>query len=160
MKYIITEEQYKLITEQEEILRIPFAAFNNDWDVLQKFLERRGNPPYEITDDLELSYSEIKSLGNLTSVGGYLYLYRSEIKSLGNLTSVRGSLDLNITNIKSLGNLTSVGGDLDLSGSRIKSLGNLTSVGGRLYLNNTPLSKKYNEEEIRSMVEVGGDVYL
>ena len=101
MKYIITENQYKLLTEQEEkVLRVPFAVFNNDWDVLQKFLERRGNPPYEITDDLNLYKSNIKSLGNLTSVGGYLDL------------------------------------------------------------RDTPLSKKYTEKEIRSMAEVGGEVYL
>jgi hypothetical protein len=29
-----------------------------------------------------------------------------------------------------------------------------------LYLGRAPLSKKYTEEEIRSMVEVGGNVYL
>jgi hypothetical protein len=29
-----------------------------------------------------------------------------------------------------------------------------------LYLEITPLSEKYTEEEIRSMVEVGGDVIL
>jgi hypothetical protein len=61
--------------------------------------------------------------------------------------------------IKSLGNLTSVGDDLNLRGSKIESLGNLTSVGGNLYLNG-PLSKKYTEKEIRSMAEVGGEVYL
>jgi hypothetical protein len=42
----------------ENMLQIPFAAFNKDWEVLQKFLSRRGNPPYEITDDLDLSNSE------------------------------------------------------------------------------------------------------
>jgi hypothetical protein len=199
MKYIINEHQYKLLTEQEDILRIPLAAFDNNWNDLQLFLERRGNPPYEITDDLDLSYanvkslgnltsvggdlnlnSEIKSLGNLTSVGGSLDLYKSNIKSLGNLTSVGGNLDLYKSNIKSLGNLTSVGGNLNLHTSKIESLGNLISVGGSLYLDNTkieslgnltsvggnldlrdtPLLKKYSEEEIRSMVEVGGEVYL
>jgi hypothetical protein len=179
MKYIINEHQYKLLTEQEDILRIPLAAFDNNWNDLQLFLERRGNPPYEITDDLNLSYanvkslgnltsvggnlslrgSEIESLGNLTSVGGYLYLWNSEIKSLGNLTSVGGYLILYKSEIKSLGNLTSVGDDLNLRGSKIESLGNLTSVGGNLYLNG-PLSKKYTEKEIRSMAEVGGEVYL
>ena len=122
-----------------EILKIPFAAFDNNWDDLQLFLERRGFPPYEIMDDLNLYKSEIKSLGNLTSVGGDLNLYESEIESLGNLTSV--------------------GGYLYLRDSRIQSLGNLTSVGGDLYLNG-PLSEKYSEKEIRSMVEVGGNVYL
>jgi hypothetical protein len=120
MKYIITENQYKLLTEQEDILRIPLAAFDNNWNDLQLFLERRGNPPYEITDDL----------------------------------------DLYISNIKSLGNLTSVGGNLNLEDSNVESLGNLTSVGGYLDLRDTPLSKKYTEKEIRSMAEVGGEVYL
>ena len=141
MKYIINERQYKLLTEQEEeILSIPFAVFDYNWEVLQKFLEKGGNPPYEIMDDLDLEDSRIQSLGNLTSVGGGLYLSYSKIESLGNLTSVGGNLDLNGVNIQSLGNLTSVGGWLDLEG--------------------TPLSKKYTEEEIREMVKVEGNVYL
>ena len=160
MKYIITEHQYKLLLEQDDILRIPFAAFGNEWDVLQKFMERRGNPSYMITDDLDLSYNEIEDLGNLTSVGGNMYLGGSKIKTLGNLTSVGGDLFLGNSNIESLGNLTSVGGYLTLYVSNIKSLGNLTSVGGDLNLFSTPLSNKYSEDEIRSMVEVGGDVYL
>jgi len=144
MKYIINEHQYKLLTEQEEeILRVPFAAFGNDWDSLQNYLERRGNPPYEITDDLDLYRSEIKSLGNLTSVGGSLNLNIANIKSLGNLTSVGGDLNLRYSEIESLGNLTSVGGDLSLWNSKIESFGNLTSF-----------------EEILSMVKVGGTVYL
>ena len=141
MKYIINERQYKLLTEQEEeILSIPFAVFDYNWEVLQKFLEKGGNPPYEIMDDLDLEDTRIQSLGNLTSVGGGLYLSYSKIESLGNLTSVGGNLDLNGVNIQSLGNLTSVGGWLDLEG--------------------TPLSKKYTEEEIREMVKVEGNVYL
>ena len=141
MKFIINEHQYKLLLEQEEqILRVPFVAFGNDWDVLQRFLERRGFPPYEIMDDLDLSFSKIESLGSLTSVGGDLFLGNSKIESLGSLTSV--------------------GGYLDLAGSKIQSLGNLTSVGGNLMLRNTPLSEKYTREEIHSMVEVGGYVYL
>ena len=179
MKYIINEHQYKLLTEEEDILRIPFVVFGNDWDVLQRFLERRGNPPYEITDDLNLGGSGIQSLGNLTSVGGDLDLEGSTIESLGSLTSVGGDLDLRYSDIKSLGNLTSVegdlyiygteieslgnltsvGGDLGLTDSSIEDLGNLTSVGGDLYLGINPLSEKYTEEEIRSMVEVGGEIY-
>jgi hypothetical protein len=29
-----------------------------------------------------------------------------------------------------------------------------------LSLRNTPISRKYSEQEIRNMVEVGGDIYL
>jgi hypothetical protein len=64
------------------------------------------------------------------------------------------------SSIESLGNLESVEGNLTLVASQIKSLGNLKSVGGPLYLLKTPISKKYTEEEIRSMVNVGGNVYL
>jgi hypothetical protein len=160
MKYIINERQYKLLTEQEDILRIPFKVFDNNWEILQKFLEQRGFPPYEIMDNLDLSESDVKSLGNLTSVGGSLDLRYCEIEDFGNLTSVGGDLILYESNIKSLGSLTSVGGYLDLRFSGIQSLGNLTSVGGDLDLGKTPLSREYSEDEIRSMVEVGGKVYL
>jgi hypothetical protein len=50
---------------------------------------------------------------------------------------------------------------LNLFNSEIESLGNLISVGVSLNLYSTPLSRKYpSEEEIRSMVKVGGQVYL
>jgi len=63
------------------------------------------------------------------------------------------------TPIKSLGNLTSVGGDLDLRNTSIESIGNLTHVGNILILRRSPLSKKYTEEQIRQMVDVGGNIY-
>ena len=159
MKYLITERQLKLIKE-DNIRKIDFDIFNNDWALLQKFLERRGNPPYIITGYLDLFNSNIKSLGNLQSVGGNLYLINTKIESLGNLQSVGGFLNLYNTNIQSLGNLQSVGGYLDLRGTKIESLGNLQSVGGNLYLNRTPLSKITTEKEIRNQVEVGGEIYL
>ena len=139
MKYIITEWQYRLLTE-DRILKLDFDVFNNDWDVLQRFLERRGNPPYEIIGNLDLYESNIESLGNLQSVGGYL--------------------DLRLSKIESLGNLQSVGGDLDLFNTNIESLGNLQSVDGYLKLKYTPLSEKTTEEEIRNQVEVDGNIYL
>ena len=164
MKIIITESQYNRILREEEeqkVLHIPsLKVFGNDWDQLQKFLESKGNPPYSIGGDLELSGTPIKSLGNLISVGGDLDLRYTPIKSLGNLTSVGGDLDLKYMPIKSLGNLQSVGGDLDLWDTPIKSLGNLTSVGGNFDLRRTPLSKKYTQEDIRKMVDVGGDIIM
>jgi hypothetical protein len=164
MKIIITESQYNRILKEEEeqkVLHIPSLKFFNDnLDLLQNFLESKGYPPYSIGGDLNLSDTPIESLGNLTSVGGNLFLERTLIKSLGNLTSVGGNLVLRGTPIKSLGNLTSVGGNLILFNTPIKSLGNLKSVGGFLELRKTPLSKKYTEEEIRQMVDVGGGIYL
>jgi hypothetical protein len=145
MKIIITESQYNRILreeeEQQEILHIPsLKIFGGDWDLLQKFLESKGNPPY--------------------SIGGDLYLIGKAIKSLGNLQSVGGSLYLPNTPIEFLGNLTSVGGWLVLRGTPIESLGNLQSVGGYLDLIRTPLSVKYTKKDIRKMVDVGGKILL
>ena len=182
MKIIITESQYRRLIEQEEpeVLHIPsLRYFNDDWNFLQEYLESEGNPPYTIDGDLDLRGTDIESLGNLQSVGGSLDLVDSKIESLGNLRSVGGDLVLdgskieflgNLTHvggtftmiktpIKSLGNLTSVGRSLFMDGSEIESFGNLTSVGRNLFIVGTPLSEKYSEEEIREMVNVGGNIY-
>ena len=119
MKIIITESQYKKIMEEEEqeVLNIPsLKYFDNDWDLLQKFLESEGNPPYTIGGNLNLVGLKVESLGNLVSVEHDLYAYDTPLKSLGNLTSVGGLLDLSNTQIKSLGNLSFVGGSLVLNG--------------------------------------------
>ena len=144
MKIVISESQYKRLIEAEEeqkVLRIPsLKFFNDDWFLLQKFLEKKGNPPY--------------------SISGNLDLYGIPIESLGNLQSVGGNLDLMYTPIKSLGNLISVGGYLNLKNSPIESLGNLQSVDGYLYLRGTPLSDMYTEKQIRQMVNVEGRIYV
>ena len=144
MKIVISESQYKRLIEAEEeqkVLRIPsLRFFNDDWFKLQKFLEKKGNPPY--------------------SISGNLDLYGIPIESLGNLQSVGGNLDLMYTPIKSLGNLISVGGYLNLKNSPIESLGNLQSVDGYLYLRGTPLSDMYTEKQIRQMVNVEGRIYV
>jgi hypothetical protein len=141
MRIIITESQYKMLMEEQKVLHIPsMKIFDDDWNLLQKFLERKGNPPYTIGGDLNLRGIEIESLGNLRSVGGFLNLFGAKIESLGNLQSV--------------------GGNLNLTYSEIKSLGNLQSVGGGLYLRGNPLSKKYSRKEIIQMVQVGNDIYF
>ena len=123
--------------------------------------QRATTIPFKHVDgDLYLYGTQIESLGNLESVGENLYLDGTQIESLGNLESVGRNLDLYGTPIKSLDNLKSVGGYLDLRGTPIKSLGNLKSVGGNLYLRGTPLAKKYSEEQIRTMVNVHGNIYL
>jgi len=168
MKILVTESQYnKLFKEEKEqkIFRVPGLEFFHEnpweaWQILQKVLQRRGNPPYTIDGDLQLDGTPIQSLGNLTSVRGYLYLDGTPIKSLGNLQSVGGDLDLRRTAIESLGNLQSVGGYLDLHETQIESFGNLQSVGSYLDLTETPLSKMYTEEQIREMVNVDGEIYL
>ena len=162
MKYIITESQHRrLFEEEQKVLHFPsLEYFNGDWNILQKYMERKVKSLYSLDGDLDLNSTSIKSLGNLTSVGGNLILRGSEIKSLGNLTSVGGDLYLNLTQIESLGNLTFVGGNLLLERTPIQSLGNLTFVGGYLDLARTPISKNYSIEQIRQIVNVKGKIYL
>ena len=164
MKIVISESQYKRLIEAKEeqkVLHIPsLKFFNNNWFLLQEFLERKGNPPYSFGENLHLTGTPIKSLGNLQSVGGFLDLRGTSIESLGNLQSVGGYLDLTGTQIKSLGNLRSVGGELDLRRTPIESLGNLQFVGGNLLLTKTPLYKMYSEKQIRKMVNVEGNILI
>jgi len=148
MKYIITESQHKrLFEEEQKVLRIPdFKIFGNDWDILQRFLESKGNPPY--------------------SLGGNLDLLGLKVESLGNLVSVEGDIYASETPLKSLGSLTSVGGLMDISNTQIESLGNLSFVGGSLVLKGTPLfpkdasprSKQRMEDMIRRKVYVQGNI--
>ena len=111
MKILVTESQYKKILREEDelllkrqqlekVIHIPsLKFFNDDWNLLQKFLKSKGNPPYTIGGDLDLRRTPIKSLGNLTSVGGYLDLRNTPIESLGKLTSVGDDLYLEDTTL-------------------------------------------------------------
>jgi hypothetical protein len=171
IRRVLREEQ------EEKILKIPgIRYFNNDWSILQKFLESQGNPRYSIGGDLNLSRSGIKSLGNLVRVEGNLDLYGNEsFQSLGNLEYVGGYLDLRLSDIKSLGNLEYVGGNLDLWRTDIETLGNLNYVGGWLDLRRTDIKTLgkleyvgdgldlFNCKNLKSLGDlkyVGGDLVL
>ncbi|MFN9956528.1 MAG: hypothetical protein ACK55I_25800, partial [bacterium] len=126
MKYIISERQYKVLTEDKErkILKVPGLEVFGGWEGLQIFLKGMKNPLFSISGDLNLSHSDITSLDNLVSVEGNLVLLRTSVKSLGNLKYVGGYLYLSKSQIQSLGNLEYVGGFLDLGRTPIESLDN------------------------------------
>ena len=98
MKYIITEKQYKILQEQQEILNLPGIEYFGGWNKLQSFLKRKGNPLYSIDGDLNLEGTLIKSLGNLTSVGGNLYLrgnpafQKYSIEEIRQMVNVKGNI--------------------------------------------------------------------
>ena len=117
--------------------------FGNDWDVLQRFLESKGNPLYSLGGNLNLVGLEVESLGNLVSVQDDLYAYDTPLKSLGKLTSVGGLMDLSNTPIESLGNLSFVGGSLVLSGTALRN-------------DSYPLN--LNSLQIRQTVDVQGSI--
>ena len=148
MKIIISEAQYKrLFEEEQKILRIPdFKIFGNDWDILQRFLESKGNPPYSLGGNLDLVGLKVESLGNLVSVEHDLYAYDTPLKSLANLTSVGGLMDISNTQIESLGNLSFVGGSLVLKGTPL------------FPKDASPRSKQRMEDMIRRKVYVQGNI--
>jgi hypothetical protein len=148
MKIIISEVQHKrLFEEEQKILHIPdIRIFGNDWDILQRFLESKGNPPYSLGGNLNLVGLKIESLGNLVSVEHDLYAYDTPLKSLDNLTSVGGLMDISNTQIESLGNLSFVGGSLVLKGTPL------------FPKDASPRSKQRMEDMIRRKVYVQGNI--
>jgi len=165
--------------ETEQVLMIPgLHYFTDGIDGLKNLIEKKNIKKWSLDDGLDLRKYEddLTWLEGLVSVSGYLDLEAGQIESLPNLQSVGRSLDLRKTQIKDLGNLQSVGGYLDLKGASIESLPKLQSVGwgldvrgtqiksfgnlqsvGSLWLNKF-LAEKYTDEEIRSMINVGGSI--
>jgi hypothetical protein len=140
----------------EKILKIPYIAVREDWNLLQQFLKIKGNPKYIIVGDVDLvDREDIFDLGNLVGVEGYLNLDESSIESLGDLEFVDGYLGLyDCKDIKTLGKLKKVGWFLNLIKSSIESLGELEFVGDNLDATNT----KIPQSEINK-VNVVGKIY-
>jgi hypothetical protein len=125
----------------KNILKIPYVAVKEDWNLLQQFLKMKGNPKYIIVGDVDLyGRQDISDLGNLVGVEGYLYLSDSSIESLGELKFVGGIFLLyGCQNIKTLGNFKRVEGTLRLTNSPIESLGDLEFVGKNLWVDGTKI---------------------
>jgi len=173
----------KILREQgEEIITAPpFSFFLNNWEDV---LDWANDRLFRMNGDIDLSESDITTLGNLVEVGGWLDLrYCDNLQSLGKLRSVGGWLDLvGCKNLQSLGKLRSVGGELFLANSKnlqslgelrsvdggwldlygcenLESLGELRNVGGDLFLHGTPIAKTMTDEEIRNQVDIKGEIY-
>jgi len=148
----------KINIMSENILKIPYAAVRNDWDLLQQFLKMKGNPRYVIVGDVNLSQrKDISDLGNLVGVDGDLNLVWSSIKSLGDLKYFRGNLNLRFSSIESLGELEFVDDSLSLwSCKNIKTLGNLNRVDGNLNLDYSSIESLGNLEFVGGNLRISG----
>jgi len=149
MKIIITEEQLKLIVENEGENLIDLTGVYesgvspNKWDDMFLHINKKKGGRYDgyyIDDDVEL--------------------YDYGVIELNYLVRVEGRLNSRYSQIKSLPMLSYVGGWLDLSYTSIKSLPMLSYVGGYLDLFNTPLSRTTNREELRKQINVKENIYL
>jgi hypothetical protein len=90
-----------------------------------------------------------------------LDLYKAKIYNLPDNMKPGLWMDLGKSTIKELPKGLKIKYDLVIDGTEIKILPPDLEVGRRLIIKNTPLSKKYNEEEIRQMSPgVVGDIIL
>jgi len=137
----------------EEILKIHYGMVKYNWDLLQRYLEFKGNPMYILVGNVNLrNRKDIFDLGNLVGIEGDLFLGNSSIESLGELEFVRDDFWLDdCKNIKTLGKLKKVGIDLWLDHSPIESLGELKFVGNKLLIYNT----KIHQSELNKVEFIG-----
>jgi hypothetical protein len=175
MKLIITEEQLRLIIENEgkgenliDLTDVYKSGVSpNKWDdiflLLKEKKERKGDKTYDgyyIDGVVSLFESEVTELKYLVKVGDRLILSYSKISSLPILEYVGGDLFLTDVPIESLPMLKYVGVDVYLENSKIESLPKGLYVGGNLYLRKTPLSKVTTIKELRNKIEVEGRIQL
>jgi len=112
-----------------------------------------------VNGTFNLRNTPITSLPVSLTFGGSLYLQKTQITSLPDGFTVNGALDLEKTKITSLPDNLTVRDSLFLSDNNIKSLPAGLKVGGSIHLKNTPISKKYSENEIHKMIQdKGGNV--
>ena len=90
--------------------------------------------------NLDLHGTEITTLPENLTVGGYLYLSNTGITALPENLTVGGDLYLSGTRITALPENLTVSGSLDLSGTGITTLPENLTVGGSLYLSYTSIT--------------------
>jgi hypothetical protein len=95
-----------------------------------------------VEENLILPDSYVKYLPNNITVKYVLTLMDSQIEYLPNNLTVGDTLDIRYTQIDSIPNNLKIGGN--------------SKEGGTLMIEGTPLSEKYTEEQIRSMIEEKG----
>jgi Leucine-rich repeat (LRR) protein len=190
MKLIITEEQYRLIIENEnsgKLLALPVEMIDTS-DKIERMLERYNQDKerrnfmginiignFHINDVDPDLYDDI-SLRNLmkevVSVRGDLILYGSSVSELPKLRYVERNLVLEDTMTEELPSLVEVGGDLNVNYTFLDEIPLLEKV-GRINLSDTSIKSipklreaktiNGNYSEIRflpSLESVSGDVDL
>jgi hypothetical protein len=157
MKLIITEEQYRLIIENEnrgKLLALPVEMIDTS-EKIDRIMERYNQDKerrnfmginiignFHINDVDPDLYDDI-SLRNLmkevVSVRGDLILYGSSVSQLPKLRYVEGVLELEETMTEELPSLVEVGGDLNVNYTFIDELPLLEKV-GTIYLSDNSIT--------------------
>lgn len=145
----------------EKILDFLEKEENKNAPFMWKLLNNKPLTKEQLTikGHLRLTRTNITSLPKDLNVLGYLNLIDCKnLKSIQEGLYVREGLYLGgCINFESLPNDSFVGGNLHLEYcENLSSLPNGLKVEGDLFINNTPLAKKYTNEEIRDMVKPDG----
>jgi hypothetical protein len=128
-----------------------------------KLIEKLKNHPdgiqYKHMGNLDLSFSNVKKLPNDLYVRGDLILNDcKQLRGLPDNLYFDGALDLRgCQYLTELPDNLYVKGSLGLDGTNITELPNNLYVGINLYINNTPLAKKYTNDEIREIIKIPMD---
>ena len=130
-----------------------------------KLIQELENHPdgtqYKHRGSLDLRDSTIRKLPNDLHVTGYLDLGDcKQLTELPNNLYVGIDLFLDKTNIEKLPDNLYVGDDLYLCGTNITTLPDNLYVGVDLDIFNTPIAKKYSNEEIREMITSKGGTLI
>jgi hypothetical protein len=105
---------------------------------------------------------QLTKLPDKLYVGNYLDITQTNITELPNDLHVEGYIDLiSCKRLKELPSNLYVGKSLKLWGcEQLTKLPDKLYVGGYLYIENTPLAKKYTNEEIREMITSKGGTII
>jgi hypothetical protein len=189
MKLIITEEQLRMIIENESSAFIVPSdllydeGINKIYNLYSKFKDKRNWLGIEVHGDIDFSYDYDEHLRDfcnvLVEVTGNLEINNRKGISFPLLEKVGGNLNVEMTSVE-LPKLKYVGGDFKGYNSGLTELPELEYVGGRLSLRRTnikdlpklkyvgdflniiftPLAKTTTEEELRDKIDVKYEIYL
>ena len=132
--------------------------FPQTWNLIENLETHPDGVQYRYEGYLNLIESNITKLPNDLYVDGNLSLIDcKQLTELPGKLHVYGILSLRHSNqLTKLPDNLYVKESLDLCGTNIEKLPNNLYVGVNLYINNTPLAKKYTDDEIREMITSKG----
>ena len=149
--------------EEKEDKQIPSKWFDliEKLKLIKELENYTDGVQYKHKGNLGLSYTRITKLPNDLYVDGSLFLWDcSKLTKLPDNLYVGKNLDLwGCEQLTKLPDKLYVGQSLIMIGTSIEEIPNNLYVGGDIYIYDTPLAKKYTDEEIYEIVtSTGGKI--
>ncbi len=84
----------------------------------------------EQTGSIDISSSNVVSLGHLKKINGNACFKNCENFDFGDLETIEGNADFSLTNLKDLGHIKKIKGNVNFWDAKIETLGELEEIGG------------------------------